>query len=227
MRLKKDVDAALDQQMTHSSSSYESRSLPSSPPTLTQRDSGGDEMPSPTLPYISGIPSTERPKTPATAQRRMYQQYLDGSFSVYDDSVPARLQPQTPAELSRGNHLNEHNAAYTAPPGMVRTPLTSAPYGHARRLPSGDMSPTTRALLIRERRQREFMRSARLEGLRIRRTRNEGPRGTNGSHGPEQFSNLWREDLGQDSVGDENFEDISAMPDLGVIRVISGNRRGP
>lgn len=226
MRSKRNVNAELSKARVDSSSSPpESKSLPSSPPPLPKRPAAGDEYSSPTLPPISGIVPTMRPKTPETAQRHTHRQYLDGTFSVYDDSMPARLQPQTPADLGRGNHVNEYYAAYTAPPGMVRTPVTGGRYGHNPRQPSGDLSPTTRALLMRERRQREFMRSARVEGLRIGRTRGIEDGGTEGRNTINQTINLWREDLDADSVGDENFEDGSATPDLRGIRAMSGNRR--
>ncbi|KAK5102203.1 hypothetical protein LTR70_004505 [Exophiala xenobiotica] len=227
MHLNRDVPAEMSEKRADSSSSPpQSRSLPSSPPPLPQRPAAGDDYSSPTLPPISGIVPTMQPKTPETAQRHTHRQYLDGSFSVYDDSMPARLQPQTPADLGRGNHINEYSAAYTAPPGMVRTPATGGRYGHNPRQPSGDLSPTTRALLMRERRQREFMRSARVEGLRIGRTRGGRDGGTEGRNTVNQTINLWREDLDADSVGDENFEDGFATPDLRGIRAMSGNRRG-
>jgi len=227
MRLEKNVDAELSQKgAPGSSSSPESRSLPSSPPLLPQTSAAGDEYSSPTLPPVSGIAPTMQPKTPETAQRRIYQQFLDGSFTVYDDSMPARLQPQTPADLSRGDHFNEYNAAYTAPPGMVRTPVTAGRHDRDPRQPSGVLSPTTQALLIRERRQREFMRSARVEALQIGRTRGNRDGDTEAHNTINQAINLWREDLDADMVGDENFENGSATLDLGGVRATSGNRRG-
>ncbi|KAK5940134.1 hypothetical protein PMZ80_007553 [Knufia obscura] len=227
MRLKEEVNALVKEQNNGGSSSpTEQRSLPSSPPLPSQQLEGQNERSSPTLPPIPGVRSILRPKTPETAQRRMHQQYLDGSFTVYDDSRPARLQPQTPADLQRGNHFNEFNAAYTAPPGMIRTPMTGSRHGHNPRQPSGDMSPTARALLIRERRQREFARSAHIEGLRIGRMRDgANNREEEAAANAVDEANLWREDLDADSVGDENSEDATTMPTFRGIRAISGNRR--
>ena len=228
LRLRREVDVLVNEQSADTSSSpTEHRSLPSSPPLPPQQARDHHEPTSPALPPIPGFSLTLQPKTPETDQRRIHQQYLDGSFTVYDDSVPARLQPQTPADLSRNERFNERNIAYTAPPGMIRIPIAGSRQSHNLRHPSGDLSPTARALLIRERRQREFTRSARIEGLRIGRTRDRGV--TRESEAPASTINdinLWREDLDADRVGEENFEDEIAMPLFRGIRAISGNRRG-
>lgn len=182
-------------------------SIRSSPPLFPSR---GTKTRSPSLPRL--------PRTPAT-RRGQHQQYLDGSFTVYDDTVPARFQPQTTADLSRDLRFDNSHAAYTAPPGMIRSP---APL-YSNRHPSGDQSPTARAQLMRERRQREFVRGAQIEGLRVRRAQDT-------SHDDPQtavaMQNFWRDDLDADGVGEENNDPLLTL-ELAFrrLRTVSGNRR--
>ncbi|KAK5088901.1 hypothetical protein LTR05_003124 [Lithohypha guttulata] len=189
-------------------------SLPSSPPLLPLNKSAS--VRSPSLPRI--------PRTPSgTTRQDVHQRYLDGSFTVYDDSVPARYQPQTPADLSRGQLLTDFHAAYTAPPGMIRSPaFFQGQYLHGPRQPSGDQSPAARAQSIRERRQREFSRGARVERLRVTRMSNGMP--LPGIDQTNNFDNIWRDDLDADGVGEENFEDLTLAQAFRRLRVLSGNR---
>lgn len=190
-----------------SSSDYES--YPSSPPMLP---SVAKSTRSPSLPRLPCTPITK-----GTAKQTSHQQYLDGSFTVYDDAVPARFQPQTPADLSHELLLQGFHAAYTAPPGMMRSPI-QLPGG---RHPSGDQSPAVRAQLIRERRQREFVRAARVEGLRVRRIQEQGQDDAE----IVAMTNFWRDDLDADGVGEENDPSIGMEVAFQRLRTVSGNRR--
>lgn len=192
----------------------ETSSLPSSPPLFPVHRS----QRSPSLPRAPRTPATLQTTEPVTARR---QQFLDGTFTIYDDSLPARLQPQTPADISHGPVLNATNAAFTAPPGMLRSPLPfQGTYVHGTRQPSGDQSPTTRALLIRERRQREFDRGARVEELRVNRVRTDQT-----LEDMPAIKDFWRDDLDADGVGEENFDESFYSADARRLRTISGNRR--
>lgn len=199
-------------------------SLPSSPPEVSVIVNSGNHAISSSLPPAPRTPQANTFRTPPTVQPRSQQQFLDGSFTVYNDSVPTRLQPQTPAELDRSHFLNQYNAAYTAPPGMI----TSSPSRHGlrdNRQASGEPSPTAQATMIRERRQREFRRGLRIEGLRIDRSRTD-TRNTGAATGSDvDLLNIWRDDLDADSVGEENFEDGVTGAMLRGMRAVSGNRR--
>lgn len=214
-------DSLKGKEKADDSSESDSFSMPSSPPLLPLN---AESRRSPSLPRMPRTPPEQHATEPVTARRQIYQQYLDGSFSIYDDSVPARLQPQTPADLGHGRTLDLTNAAFTAPPGMIRSPMPSqGRYIHGTRQPSGDQSPTTRALVIRQRRQREFDRGARVEELRVSRVRTEQ---TEPRREDMQISkDFWRDDLDADGVGEENFEDLVPAADVQRLRTISGNRR--
>lgn len=206
-----------------SNPSSSSPSIPSSPPEVSQSPSGSGRG-SPSLPPMPYTPLRIRTvEAPSTVQTRS-QQFLDGSFTVYNDSVPARLQPQTPAELSRGQYLSQYNAAFTAPPGMVRS--SAARHGiNTVRQASGELSPTAQAIMIRERRQREFRRGLHVEGLRIDRSQANTRQPRAGPSTDVDPFNIWRDDLDADGVGEENFEEVALEPMLRRMRVFSGNRR--
>ncbi|KAJ9655881.1 hypothetical protein H2198_005322 [Neophaeococcomyces mojaviensis] len=208
------------------------KAFSSSPPQTVLHGLDVPEPSPPTLPPVPTTPTLRADQDPQTARRQHlgHQQYLDGSFTVYDDSLPPSVQPQTPADLERGPHFNSLNAAYTAPPGMVR----SGAHRHTIRHVYGEQSPTARAMLIRERRQREFMRSARLESLRVDRARDGVNNGLvvnnneqrNGRGRDNVGNNLWREGLDADAIGEENFDDGAFAAEFQAgMRVFSGNRR--
>lgn len=223
LRLESAQTVSKDKYENESSPSSDDVSLPSSPPLLPKHEQCQIERRSPSLPRAPRTPSPYPNPMPPSG-RHIQQRYLDGSFNVYDDSVASRLQPQTPADLSRSQHLNEFNAAFTAPPGMFRSPLP--PHGsnlrQTRQAPS-DLSPTAGAILMRERRQREFIRGARIEGLMLDRIRNTGTmaRATTG----DELDNVWRDNLDADAVGEENFEDPTLLTSFRRLRTVSGNRR--
>lgn len=190
------------------------------------------------------------PATPITARRTAPMdreededhgpRYLDGSsFSVYNDSLPTISQPQTPADLSRTRLITEREAAYTAPPGMIRFGSVST----AMREPSdaggalGQESPTLHAITMRERRSRQLWRSMRVEGARMRRNRlrdqelldETTPGSARARRRQRQLEEEpWRDELDADRVGEENFETNFTITPGGVMRVVSGNanRRG-
>jgi len=208
------------------------RSLPSSPPDVLSYSLDAHEPRLPSLPATATTPTPRASAVPRTARQEhlLHQQYLDGSFNVYDDSLPSSIQPQTPADLDRRHQFNSLNAAYTAPPGVVR----SGGQHQTSRQVSGGQSPTIRAMLIRERRHREFVRSARAESLRISRARGGADGGLNvdddgqrnGRPRDELDDNFWRADLNADAVGEENFDDGTSAADFQArMRVMSGNRR--
>lgn len=198
-------------------------SFPSSPPEISPLPDI-NQTSSPSSLSAPHTPSVNTRRSPSTVQPRSLQQFLDGSFTVYNDSVAARLQPQTPAELDRSHFLSQFNAAYTAPPGMVRS--SAARQGlRTNRQVSGELSPTAQASMIRERRQREFRRGLRVEGLRIDRTRTDTRDITTGSRNDVDPFNIWRDDLDADGVGEENFEDATTGSMLRRMRAVSGNRR--
>jgi hypothetical protein len=195
----------------------------------------------PTSSTSNDIPTTPSPirnamPPPPLTDPRHYRQQLDGdSFSVYNDALPADSQPQTPAELSRQTLITEREAAYTAPPGMIHTPgRRQARIGWDRE--PGEPSPTTWALSIRDRRQRELARGVRAEGVRLNRLRmrdeamfTQQPAETDGRPAREPLTQLqedpWRDDLDADRVGEENFEDLAGVGHPRVMRAMSGNAR--
>ncbi|KEF52288.1 uncharacterized protein A1O9_11528 [Exophiala aquamarina CBS 119918] len=215
--------------------------LPSSPPS--HNSSSSDVLAQPS----AGLNSLTWPSTPITSRRiatsaqtedRDHEpRYLDGSvFSVYNDSLPASSQPQTPADLSRSRIITEREAAYTAPPGMMRFgSLSTTP----REPPAfvggvGEQSPVLRAINMRERRSRELWRSMRVEGARMRRNRLRGeglfdeptPGNARVRRRQRGLEEPWRDDLNADRVGEENFEAEFSIRHGGVMRVVSGNARG-
>lgn len=126
-----------------------------------------------------------RNASPASTPETRLQQ-TDGPGTVYNDQVPAYLQPQTPADLARGRyHATGREPAYTVPPGRTaRTPARSV-------FEPGEESPSRRARTMRGRRQREMRLLMDLEEDVL----NEPPR-----------NETWEYDLAADRVGDENFE---------------------
>lgn len=196
-------------------------SFPSSPPEVSHPPDIGQSV-SPSLPPLPCTPSANMPQMPSKIPAQSQQRSLDGTFNVYNDSVPARLQPQTPAELDRNHFLNQHNAAYTAPPGMIRSSAARHSVRNNRQV-SGELSPTAQASMIRERRQRESRRGLRIEGLRIDRSRTFAGRAGGGND--IDPLDVWRDDLDADSIGEENFEDTTTGQMLRGMRAVSGNRR--
>ncbi|KAL6246663.1 hypothetical protein RBB50_005970 [Rhinocladiella similis] len=227
------------------SSSY----LPSSPPIphaspIETPSSSRSESASPEFP-VTPTPIRNAAAFPHTEPRQYRHQYLDGSsFSVYNDSLPAISQPQTPADLSRGPFVTEHDAAYTAPPGMLLAGSSSLQTLDSGRWDRGigEQSPTARAISLRERRNRELERSVRAEGVRLQRLRirdeamftqgavvasppegtGERPRATTTA---EALQDAWRDDLDADRVGEENFEAEIGLSHPRGMRVVSGNVR--
>ncbi len=149
------------------------------------------------------------PRTPRTQIRN---RQTDGPGPVYNDQLPADLQPRTPADLSRGILLTEREAAYTAPPGRTgRTPATISRHQLSPRhaVEPGEESPSRRARTLRERRDREHRRSAFVEDSIWNRVMEMdgdmvGTRTWN-RPGPS-FVTSWQDDFAADSVGEENFE---------------------
>lgn len=215
--------------------------IPSSPPT--HNSSSSDVLAN----HPARLDSPTWPTTPVTSRRIVSSaqtderdhrpRYLDGSvFSVYNDSLPAISQPQTPADLSRNRIITEREAAYTAPPGMMRfgsfstTPReSSVNVGGA-----GEQSPVLRAINMRERRSRELWRSMRVEGARMRRNRmrdeallDEPTLGNaRARRRQRELDEPWRDELDADRVGEENFETEFSIRQGGIMRVVSGNARG-
>ncbi|OCT47311.1 hypothetical protein CLCR_02401 [Cladophialophora carrionii] len=190
----------------------------------------------------SQVPTTPTPIRKASSVPRTepkpYRQQLDGhSFSVYNDSLPASSQPETPADLSRQPLITEHEAAYTAPPAMIR----SGHHGqHTWELDMGEQSPTARAMTLRGRRNRELTRSVRAEGVRLNRLmmRDEamltqrGLRAAAAANGdavvaalPQIPDDVWRDNLDADRVGEENLEAELDVGGRRVMRAVSGNAR--
>lgn len=227
-----------------------STSLPSSPPVL---NASPIETPSTiqaasTSPELPATPTPIRNAAsfPRSEPRYYRHQYLDGNaFSIYNDSLPASSQPQTPADLSRGPFVTERDAAYTAPPGMVRTgpPNVSDLDGSRWERNAGEQTPTARAISLRERRNRELQRSVRAEGIRLQRLRlrdeamfTQRQTTTNDIGGDggndeaarataEVFQDAWRDDHDADRVGEENFEMEVGPSRPRPMRVVSGNAR--
>ena len=197
------------------------------------------------LPPMPTTPKRIRINRAARTESRSHQrQTFDGAFSVYDDSLPAVMQPRAPVDLARHAILTDQYAAYTAPPGMGRSSAALLPIrlqSTTARLEPGEQSPTTRAMAMRGRRQRELARGARAEADRLERLRlrdrdriatgfdsndeeGDGP-------GPAlRTRTAWRDELEGDRVGEENWEgevDLLAGTDVGGrgIRVLSGNAR--
>ena len=177
------------------------------------------------------------PRTASTELQNQRPDSLDGtSFQVYDDSLPRSVQPQTPADLTIRTVVTEHDAAYTAPPGVVRSNMRSRlRSGRNEMVEPGEQSPTARAMGMRERRERELMRSVRAEGMRLERLRQQDreriARGLDGNDddsdgpGPAIVRDAWRDDLEGDRVGEENWEseaELHGWVDR-PIRVVSGN----
>ncbi|KAH0839054.1 hypothetical protein AYO21_04651 [Fonsecaea monophora] len=226
---------------------YSFTDVPSSPPFLqTPGRDYFEEQP-------SSLGSTRLPSTPSPIRNAaslsrteppLYRhQYLDGnSYTVYNDSLPASSQPQTPADTSRHPLVTEQEAAYTAPPGMLRIGSTSVTH-HGRQgwdQEGAQQSPTARAINLRERRNRELTRSAHAEGVRLQRLRMrdesrftqralEANAAATGGDRVEAFSptadDVWRDELEADRVGEENFEAGNDSSHRRVMRAVSGNAR--
>ena len=220
---------------------YSTADIPSSPPLprtparqharRLESSSGSPQLPTRPTPIrdAGAFPRTEP---------RHYRHQLDGnSFSVYNDSLPSVSQPQTPADLSRQPLITEHEAAYTAPPGMIR----SAHGGrNVWQQEPGEQSPTARAITMRERRNRELTRSVRAEEVRLNRLRMrdeamftqraiQPAAAANGGLMAETMlamgNDVWMEDLDADRVGEENFEAEAEVNGRRVMRTVSGNAR--
>jgi len=221
--------------------------MPSSPPeasspwipSLPSQSAGFSQLPSPTLP--PQLPTTPSPAHGAVWIRteprrdRQHYSYLDGqALPVYNDSLPASSQPQTPADVARRRLITEYDATYTAPPGMIQNRADRLHGGFTadERDPRlGERSPIVRAMEIRGRMNREIARSTRfLQRLRARdaqrvqelvRAPVDGP---NELDGPRPAIDTWRDVLEADRVGEENFEEVEAALDRGTgLRVVSGN----
>lgn len=200
--LRLSAPAATSIDPPRSQASLSSPSIPSSPPdgfrTLTHE-------------------FTRRLSIPCTEPLQLFRQ-LDSSFAVYDDSLPPDVQPRTPDDVDRHCHFNP---AYTAPPGSLSVQRIVHSRQAGVRSYSGDQSPTTRAMIVRGRRQREFDRSTRIERLRIARMRqHDRIHATSPDDGREpgyvnvDYDDPWRDDLDADRVGEENFDDGHARPSL-------------
>ncbi|KAJ9640664.1 uncharacterized protein PV06_02398 [Exophiala oligosperma] len=223
--------------------------LPSSPPIpdaspIETPSSNRAESASPEFP-VTPTPVRNASGFPHTEPRQYRHLCLDGrGFPVYNDSLPAVSQPQTPADLLRGPFVTEHDAAYTAPPGMLLagpgsvSMLDNGRWDHR----IGEQSPTARAISLRERRNRELQRSVRAEGIRLQRLRlrdeamfTQGtfaagpPDGDGTGERPqamaEALQDAWRDDLDADRVGDENFEVELLLLQPRGMRIVSGNAR--
>ncbi|KAJ9610852.1 hypothetical protein H2200_005629 [Cladophialophora chaetospira] len=220
---------------------YSTADIPSSPP-LPRTPARQHPRQSQSASASPQLPTTPTPIRDAVAFPRTephhYRNQLDGnSFSVYNDSLPAVSQPQTPADLSRQPLITEHDAAYTAPPGMIRSARSNR---HAWERESGEQSPTARAITLRERRNRELARSARAEGVRLDRLRMRDEAmftrrafqtaiaangGALAEAMPPVTNDMWREDLDADRVGEENFEVDPGVNGRRIMRTVSGNAR--
>jgi hypothetical protein len=196
------------------------------------------------LPHMLTTPNRPTPRESWTEPR---SQGFDGSFAVYKDAIPSLLQPQTPAELVRQSIITEHEAAYTAPVGMIRGLSTNRQHRHPFfELETGEESPTARAIGMRERRARELLRSVRAESLRFERLRLQDmermTRGIDGNlditdrgrardrerddgPGPAIFTEPWEDELEADRVGAENWEGEETGLERRTMRVTSGNAR--
>lgn len=146
-------------------------------------------------PLLEATPSTSQyGHLPRTEPRNFNNRSLHSTISVYNDAVPASMQPQTPADLARSPMLTHRDAAYTAPPGNVSRSRPS--------LPINQGSPTNRAAEIRHRRTREFLRSGQVEALRSARILADAEHGILQDNDEDT---LWRDELDADRVGEENF----------------------
>ena len=171
--------------------------------------------PSAVLPGGNPSTPTRRPQGERRTEPRPSRHTFDGTsaFAVYNDSLPAELQPRTPADLSRRDLLTERDAAYTAPPGALRTHTRNRLHQMPTVLEPGEQSPTIRAIGIRERRAREIRRGVRVEAMRADR---EGAEENARDRTEERDTDLvqhvrdrrrqgWRSGLDADRVGEENF----------------------
>ncbi|KAK4935874.1 hypothetical protein LTR10_023132 [Elasticomyces elasticus] len=246
-----DQDPDVDQTPRRSSSLLRQRRpmvhLPSSPPrAVSPIDNLPQAGPSSTSPELPATPTPIRNATAyaRTEPRHPRHHFLDGvSFSVYNDSLAASSQPQTPADLSRGRLVTQNDAAYTAPPGMVRGGSASVTNQDGNRWDgdAGEQSPTVRAINLRDRRNRELHRSVRAEGVRLQRLRMRdeamftqgtaaanpaaGRTGTGEGARGEMLQDIWRDDLDADRVGEENLEPELDATGPRTMRVVSGNTR--
>ncbi|ETN41211.1 uncharacterized protein HMPREF1541_03146 [Cyphellophora europaea CBS 101466] len=215
--------------------------------------SEGNDENSLSLLSVPNTPVRRRP-TPCHSLRN---RVLDGTlpFYVYNDAALGDIQPQSPADLARQPILNEHNAAYTAPVGMIHSPTRHIRNQREGMSEEGSQTPTTRAITMQNRRARELERSVRLEAVRMVRQRtvdqattggamNVQGRGAPGlgggireervSDGNETDATLitgvtdWRDSLEEDRVGEENWEleGAAGRDDNDIgMRVLSGNAR--
>lgn len=193
------------------------------------------------------IPAPRTPARPSTSQ-------LDGAlaFSVYNDTLPAMMQPQTPADLVRHPLLSERDTAYTAPVGRLGSPVRHVRGRSHEYFEEGLPSPTAQAIANQTRRARELERRVRLEAGRLRRGQGTARPSSDSTDGTEQQeypilgraiglsdseedepdavrlerTRDWRDDLEADRVGAENWELEEALRSEGRNpRVVSGNAR--
>ncbi|ERF71749.1 hypothetical protein EPUS_01664 [Endocarpon pusillum Z07020] len=138
-------------------------SMPVNFPSIPPRANTSSE------PSSSCLDSSSPPQRPPRTEPRNPTHRHNGTFGVYNDQLPARTQPQTPADLQspRRRAVAERNVAYTAPPGQIRTTgrLIGADHDGEQ---VGAQSPTVRTARMRERRAREFgrWRHVRMEAFR-------------------------------------------------------------
>ena len=204
--------------------SSEGRELNSSPPVPREAEKSPDVSPSrrvPTTPVHRGrqtFRETRSRAPPQTPRAQAHMQHMDGPGAVYDDRVPAYLQPRTPADLSRVVHITDREAAYTAPPGRTaRTPaiIPQALLSPTHSFEPGEESPSRRAHTLRERRGRELRRSAMMEEAMWERFRIMDVDDVSGRmhwDGPGPgLTNSWRDDFDADRVGEENFDEEGFM----------------
>ena len=196
-------------------SSPQSDGLPAAPITPPQAEaptqmldpSTDSPVSLPKPPPSTPAPSLPRNRPARTDPRTLHRQSRQGSsISIYNDSLPAAMQPQTPADLSRGQILTEYEAAYTAPPGMMGMASAGIPRRHAEgggdgTLEPGEQSPTVRSARMRQWRGRELRRSVRVEAVRMRQDFVDGL----------NRDQSWRQDLDEHRVGEENFAEAGGM----------------
>ena len=200
--------------------SSDGKEFDSSPPVYREAERSPEISPSrrvPTTPGHRGRQTHRETRSrapPKTPRAQAHIQQMDGPGSVYDDRVPAYLQPRTPADLSRVVHITDREAAYTAPPGRTaRTPtiVSQAHLSPTRPIEPGEESPSRRARTMRERRGRELRRSAMMEEAMWERFRIMDVDEVSGrmhwdGTGPGLTSS-WRDDFDADRVGEENFDE--------------------
>jgi hypothetical protein len=214
------------------------RDFPSSPPRFEddERSESDPKKQASAIPTRRGreaVRPTQTHALPKTPRIQARTQQTDGPGTVYDDRIPAYLQPKTPADLTRGVHITEREAAYTAPPGRTaRTPATISQtlLSPTRLHDPGEESPSRRARTMRERRERELRRSAMMEEeiwVRLRELEGDPIGGRMHWDGPDhRLMNNWRDDFGADRLGEENFDEEGGIRTSRVELRVQGTVRG-